>query len=235
MKNFKHLQEVGRCRYINPYTDFGFRRFFGTEKNKELLISFLNAIVVRRGDPIVEVSFPQKASDDFPGSFFDVLCQRKSGETFVAVMQNAPLGFTKDLSVFHLFTGTATFSKTYSGKQPLHETCLVALTNQTLNQEGTSERYLHEVRLMDVGNYHVFYKRLLLVYLEMPKFEKRAEQLRTMGDKWLFALKNLPYFQEIPKALNGKVFEQLFEQADLSRFTAEERLAYQRSLTNLGR
>lgn len=233
--NFKKLQDVGRCRYINPYTDFGFRRFFGTEENKELLISFLNSIVVRRGDPIVEVSFPQKTSDEFPDSFFDVLCRRKSGDVFVAVMQNAPLGFTKDLSVFHLFTGTTTFSKTYSGKYPLNETCLVALTNQTLSQEGASERYLHEVMLMDVKNYHVFYKRLLLVYLEMPKFEKHAEELRTMGDKWLFALKNLPFFREVPKVLNGNVFEQLFEQADLTRFTDEERLAYQRSLSSLGR
>lgn len=225
MKRRKSLKEVGRCRFINPYTDFGFHRFFGTEKNKELLMSFLSAIVTQPGNPVVEVCYLPEVSD----AFLNVLCRRKSGESFVVMIQNAHHGFAKDLGVRHLFRGA---SPTFDRRQ---ETCLLALTCQSFHTEQASQRYLHEVRLMSVEDNHVFYKPLKMVFVEMPKFEKRAEELRTMGDKWLFALKNLPFFGEIPKVLKSRVFEQLFEQADMTRFTLEERLAYQRSLTALGR
>ena len=90
----------------------------------------------------------------------------------------------------------------------------------------------HEVKLKDVEDNHVFYDKLTFFYLEMPKFNKTEEELETMLDKWMFALKNLSRLLERPKALQERIFTRLFEQAEIARFTAQERCEYGESIKN---
>ena len=73
---------------------------------------------------------------------------------------------------------------------------------------------------------HVFYDKLTYVYLEMPKFKKSEDELVTMFDKWMYALTNLARLLERPKALQERVFTRLFEQAEVARFTPDERVEY---------
>ena len=83
---------------------------------------------------------------------------------------------------------------------------------------------------MDVDDKHVFYDKLTFVYLEMPKFNKREDQLETMFDKWLFVLRNLSNLMQRPKALQERVFVRLFRQAEIAKYTPEERMDYEESL-----
>mgnify|MGYP002620722818 FL=1 len=73
---------------------------------------------------------------------------------------------------------------------------------------------------------HVFYDKLTFVYLEMPKFNKREDELETMFDKWMFALSNLTRLLERPKALQERIFSRLFEQAEIAHFSPEEQREY---------
>jgi len=61
----------------------------------------------------------------------------------------------------------------------------------------------------------------------MPKFKKTEDELVTMFDKWMFVLKNLPRLFERPAALQERVFKKLFEQAEIARFTKEQRISYE--------
>ena len=72
----------------------------------------------------------------------------------------------------------------------------------------------------------MFYDKLTFVYLEMPKFNKTEDELETMFDKWMFALANLARLLERPKALQECIFARLFEQAEVARFTPQERNEY---------
>ena len=98
------MATINEPRYINPYTDFGFKKLFGTELNKDLLISFLNALL--GGRQVVEkVSYKSTehfgVSKDSHRAIFDVFCENDKGEKFIVEMQNVFQQFFKDRSVFY--------------------------------------------------------------------------------------------------------------------------------------
>ena len=76
----------------------------------------------------------------------------------------------------------------------------------------------------------VFYDKLLLIYLEMPKFTKTEDELETLFDKWLYVLKHLPKLTERPAKLQERVFGKLLDAAEIGGFNREELLAYENSL-----
>jgi len=84
--------------------------------------------------------------------------------------------------------------------------------------------------VVDIDDKHVFYDKLTFLYLEMPKFTKKEEELKTMYDKWLFVLHNLSRLMKRPAALQERIFTRLFEQAEIARYTPEERQDYEDSL-----
>ena len=98
------------------------------------------------------------------------------------------------------------------------------------DNEYPKDSLRHEVKLVDVDDKHVFYDKLSFLYLEMPKFTKKEEELETMYDKWLYVLHNLSRLMEHPAALQERVFKRLFEQAEIAKYTPEERQDYEESL-----
>ena len=226
--------EEQRERYINPYTDFGFKKLFGTAMNKELLISFLNALF--KGKPtITNVSYtPNEQLGGYGGrrAVFDVFCDTDKGEKVIVEMQKTEQNYFKDRSVFY-----ASFPIQDQGKRGsdwdfnLKSVYTVAVLNFIFpDNEYDPECYHHEVKLLDTTDHHVFYDKLTFIYLEMPKFNKTEDELDGMLDKWLFVLKNLSRLFERPKALQERVFEKLFKQAEIARFTPKEVMEYEESL-----
>ncbi len=91
-------------KYINPHTDFGFKRLFGSEFNKELLISFLNAMF--HGEQNVQdVTYlnSEQLGDraDARRAIFDVYCENDKGEKFIVEMQNVYQEFFKDRTIYY--------------------------------------------------------------------------------------------------------------------------------------
>ena len=224
-----------RERYINPYTDFGFKKLFGTEMNKDLLISFLNALF-HDEQVIKDVKYlnSEKLGEGYGDrkAIFDVYCENEDGEKFIVEMQKVEQRYFKDRSVFY-----STFPIREQGQRGsdwdfnLKSVYTVGILNFVFpDDEYDEECYHHEVKLMDTADKHVFFDKLTFVYLEMPKFNKTEDQLETMFDKWLFVLRNLSRLFERPKALQEKVFTKLFEQAEIARFSPEERRGYEDSV-----
>ena len=77
-------------RYINPYTDFGFKKLFGTELNKDLLVSFLNALLQGR-EKIRDITYLNSehlgVQEADRRAVFDVYCENERGEKFLVEMQ----------------------------------------------------------------------------------------------------------------------------------------------------
>ena len=226
--------EQQRERYINPYTDFGFMKLFGTEMNKDLLISFLNALF--RGEEVVtDITFlPNEQLSAFgsPRAIFDVYCETEKGEKIIVEMQKTEQAFFKDRSVFY-----ASFPIQQQGQRgadwnfELKSVYTVGILNFVFPEdEYATNCFHHEVKLMDKDDKHVFYDKLTFIYLEMPKFDKTEDELDGMLDKWFFVLKNLTHLFGRPAALQEQVFKKLFEQAEIARFTPEEVLEYEDSV-----
>ena len=217
-------------RYVDPYTDFGFKKLFGTELNKDLLISFLNALF--KGN--LEITDLTYLNTEHLGegiidrkAVFDVYCQLADNSRIIVEMQKAEQEFFKDRSIYYSTYPIREQAPQGKWNYRLDDVYTVGILNFTFPEgEYPGDSLIHEIKLKDVEDNHVFYDKLTFIYLEMPKFTKREDELETMFDKWLFALSNLSKLLERPKALQDRIFTRLFEQAEIARFTPQERNEY---------
>jgi predicted transposase/invertase (TIGR01784 family) len=219
-------------KYINLLTDFGFKRVFGTEPHKHLLIDFLNTLLpsdrqiqdvtFKNNEAIGNTTVDRKA-------IFDIYCQGTNGERFIVELQKAKQNFFKDRSVFY-----ATF--------PIQEQALkgdwnfklapvyaVGVLDFVFDDHKASTQLIHTVDLKD-QHCKVFYDKLQFIYIELPKFKKPLEELETHGDKWLFLLKHLADLSDRPTPLQEGVFNELFDVAEIANFSPVEQDSYQNSL-----
>ncbi len=226
--------EENRERYINPYTDFGFKKLFGTEMNKDLLISFLNALFSNEEKEIEDVKYlnGENLGDGYGDrrSIFDVYCTASDGSQFIVEMQKAEQTYFKDRSVYYATTPIRQQAPKGKWDYHLENVYTIGILNfEFPNNEYAPDSYRHEIKLKDVEDHHVFYDKLTFIYLEMPKFNKTEDELETMFDKWMFVLRNLSRLLERPVALQDRVFKKLFEQAEIAKYSAAERRQYEAS------
>ena len=225
-----------RCeRYINPYTDFGFKKLFGTAMNKQLLISFLNALLEGKEKPITDIHYLNTEHlGEYAGnrnSIFDVYCQADDGSHFIVEMQKGQQHYFKDRTVYYAASVIREQAPKGAWDYRLQDVYTVSLLNFTLPENKfPDDSYRHEVVLMDKEFKQVFYDKLTFIYLEMPKFNKTEHELDGIFEKWMFVLKNLYRLLDRPVALQEKVFTMLFDAAEIARFTPEERRAYEESV-----
>ena len=196
-------------RYISLLTDFGFKRIFGTAMNKDLLICFLNSLFNGR-QVVKDVSYlnPEHVGDVYTDrkAIFDVYCEGENGEKFIVEMQNAYQTYFKDRSLFYsTFPIREQAPKGSDWDFKLNHIYTVALLNFNMNEDAfDKEKIRHHVQLCDTATHKVFYDKLEFIYVEIAKFDKTLEELETLYDKWLYALKNLYKLTQRPKALCDK-------------------------------
>ena len=217
-------------RYVNPYTDFGFKKLFGSELNKDLLISLLNALFHDKPE-ITDLSYmnTEHLGEGIVDrkAVFDVYCQLTDGSRIIVEMQKAEQQYFKDRSIYYSTYPIREQGHKGEWNYHLKNVYTVGILNFTFpDGEYPDDSMIHEIKLKDVADNHVFYDKLTFVYLEMPKFNKKEEELETMFDKWMFALSNLARLLERPKALQERIFTRLFEQAEIAHFTPVEREQY---------
>ena len=220
-------------KYINFYTDFAFKRLFGTEVNKDLLISFLNALLLGR-EEIKDISYlntEHLGTQEYDRrAVFDVYCTNEQGEYFLVEMQKGEQQFFKDRSLYYSSFAIREQAPCGNWDYDLKGIYTIGILNFCFHSQDPS--YYHEVKLMDTVTEEVFYDKLTFIYLEMPKFTKTESELETLLDKWLYAIRNLASLMDRPRALQEKVFQHLFEAAELAKFDPKDRYAYEESLKN---
>ena len=231
-----------KARYINPYTDFGFKKIFGEEASKPQLIDFLNSLLPEK-NKIINLTFKnneQLGNNELDRkAIYDIYCENENGEKFIVELQKAKQNYFKERTIYY-----STFP---IREQAERGECLPAgqagnfnltavycigildFTFDDYDTEPEKSEYLHTINLKNQhGN--VFYDKLTYVYLEMPNFDKRESQLETRLDKWLYFIKHLEDFQKIPNIFSDEVFEKAFEKAELSKLGQSELNKYENSL-----
>jgi predicted transposase/invertase (TIGR01784 family) len=221
-------------KYINPFTDFGFKKLFGTEFNKELLIDFLNQVLGER-EQVRDLTYlnteNQGKTETDRKAVFDLYCENQKGEKFIIEVQNVSQLYFKDRSIFYAtFPLQEQAPKGRDWDYYLKAVYTIGILNFSFADQSGEDRYIREVQLLDKQTFEVFYDKLTFIYLEMPRFKKREEELVTHFDKWLYVLKNLPKLQARPQKLQEKVFEKLFSEAELAKLTPDEMRTYEESL-----
>ena len=221
-------------RYISLLTDFGFKRIFGSAPNKDLLICFLNSLFNGR-QVVKDVKYlnPEHVGDVYTDrkAIFDVYCEGENGEKFIVEMQNAYQAYFKDRSLcYSTFPIREQAPKGSDWDFKLNHVYTVALLNFNMNEDAfDKEKIRHHVQLCDTATHKIFYDKLEFIYVEIAKFNKTLGELETLYEKWLYALKNLYKLTQRPKELCDKVFDRLFEEAEIAKFTPQEIREYEAS------
>lgn len=222
-------------RYISLLTDFGFKRIFGTDPNKELLINFLNSLF--DGEEVIkDVKYlnSENVGDVYTErkAIFDVYCENEKGEKFIVEMQNAYQTYFKDRSLFYsTFPIRGQAPKGSDWNFCLKKVYVVALLNYKMSDEAfDSSDTIHTIALMDTKTNKVFNTKLMFKYVEVGRFDKTDEELTSLSDKWMYVLKNLSRLDNRPAALREKIFSKLFAAASVARFTPTELREYEDSL-----
>ena len=217
-------------RYVNFYTDFAFKKLFGTEANKELLISFLNALFDGK-ETIKDITYLQTEhigeSEFDRRAVFDVYCESETGEKFLIEMQKANREYFKDRSIYYATFPIREQAKRGDWNYELKRVYAIAILNFTFSSHND---YLSVVKLCDTKRNEVFFDKLTFMYLEMPKFNKKESELNSLFEKWLYAIKNLNALYDKPISLQEKVFLRLFEQAEIASLNFTDRQGYEQSL-----
>lgn len=219
-------------RYVNFYTDFAFKKLFGTEINKELLISSSTPCYTEgknRGHYLPERRTPWHAGIR-PARVFDVYCKNEKGEHFIVEMQKGEQQFFKDRSIYYSTFAIREQAPRGDWNYELKGIYTIGILNFSIYPDNTD--FYHEIKLIDIDTKEIFYDKLTFIYLEMPKFTKEEDKLETLFDKWLYAIRNLATLMKRPEALQEKVFTRLFEAAEIAKFDRKERYEYEESLKN---
>jgi len=221
-----------KARYINPYTDFGFKKLFGEEGSKNLLIDFLNHLLPGEHN-IVSLAF--KNSEQLGvittdrKAIFDIHCENEKGDRFIVEMQKAKLKFFKDRALFYTTFPIKEQAEKGDWDFQLAPIYCVAILDFTFDEDRPQKDYISNVQLKDQFC-QVFYNKLTYIFIEMPRFKKEEHELVTHFDKWLYFLKNLETFENIPGILNEEVFLQGFEIAEIANFDERQMAEYEESL-----
>jgi len=220
-------------KYINPLTDFGFKKLFGTESNKDLLIDFLNQLMPAHHQ-IQDLTFEKNEqlgeSEIDRIVVFDIFCKSKNGEHFIVEIQRKKQEYFKDRSILYSTYPIHQYAekgRAYDFQLPVIYT--IAILDFTFDDYQDDPNMVHHIKLKD-ENGKVFYDKLSYIYIELPKFKKTLEELETHFDKWLFVLKWLNKLQERPKPLQERVFKKLFKLAEIAKYNKMERAQYEQNL-----
>ena len=224
-----------QAKYINPFTDYGFKKIFGEEASKPQLIDFLNALL-SLPQKIVSLSFKnpeqQGQSANDRKAIFDIYCESETGDKFIVELQKAKQNYFVDRTIYY-----STFPIREQAEKGFWDYGLTAVycigildfVFEDSKKKPEEKEVIHTVQLK---NQHckVFFDRLTYVYLEMPNFVKAEVELVTRLDKWLYFLKHLEDFDSIPTIFRDVVFEQAFTRAKLANMDEAERARYELSL-----
>ena len=215
-------------KYVNPFTDIGFKRIFGQEISKPLIIDFLNNLL--EGErKIADLTFLDKEipaqTVDGRSLIYDIYCKDENGDHFIVEMQNKMQPYFKERSIYYVSQAISQQGEQGARWQyRIQAVYFVAMLNFTLADIGPTFRT--DVALMDMKSKEYFSDKVRMIFLQLPYFTKEAEACKNDFERWIFVLKHMDTLTRLPWMAQNAVFERLAQIADISALTKEERLKY---------
>ncbi|OQW93056.1 MAG: hypothetical protein BWK79_13195 [Beggiatoa sp. IS2] len=220
-------------RYLNPYTDFGFKKLFGEEGSKDLLIDFLNqllpahhqiaALQLKNTENLPDIPLERRA-------IFDIACTSITGERFIVEMQKAKHRFFKDRALFYATFPIREQAEKGEWNFKLSPVYFIAILDFIYDEQEERRKFRRDVALKDQDG-EIFFD-LYFKFLQMPLFDKTEPELTSHFDKWLYFLKHLVNLEHIPQILNEPIFQKAFQVAELANLSREQLTTYEQNLLN---
>lgn len=213
-------------QFINPKTDFAFKRIFGSSESKNILKSFLNALIYK-GQPVIEdleIIDPALASkiSGLKDTYLDVKAKINDGKTVIIEMQVLNISSFAKRVVYNAAKTYATQlgrGEGYSKLKPV-----LALTITDFEMFANHQKVISHFVFKETENLFDYPDpEIELFFVELPKFNKTLEELESITDKWIYFMKNAPSLEMIPEKM-GEISEiqQAFTIANEANLSREE-------------
>jgi len=218
--------------YIDPFTDFGFKRIFGSEESKPLLMSFLNDLLPIK-NKIISLQFNK---NEYAGmlqedrkAIFDINCTDEKNNHFIVELQRAGQRYFQDRALYYTsfpIQEQATRGNWNFALTPIY---FIGILNFEVN-DFADENYLHYGQITDRDTSKVMYDKLSFIYIELPKFKKTEKELSNHLEKWLWFFTKLSELDEIPESFKSDIIKDAFSLSKLANMKPQKRKEYELSL-----
>jgi predicted transposase/invertase (TIGR01784 family) len=217
-------------KYMEPLTDYGFKKIFASEGSEMILKSFLFHLL-ELDALIAEVTI--LSPEQLPGrpheriGVYDLYCIDELDQRFIVEMQKKKHDYLKDRLVY--YSSFPISHQAQKGEWSYELDPIYCLGILDFNM-FPDERCIRYAKLTDIATGELYYDKLTYVTVELRKFNLSLEELETGLDKWLYFLRHLTDFNQIPEELSDEPFQAAFHIAEMAALTEEEWYFYEGSL-----
>ena len=224
------------ARFIDPRVDWAFKRIFGSEDTKECLITFLNGLFE---DELVikDVTFAKTEKlglrPDDRGVVFDVYCITNEDKHIIVEMQKKEQEYFADRALY--YTARAIVQQGIRGiwdyhLAPVYTVCFMDFVSSS----PILKKFRTDLVLTDLQTRQLVSDRMRIVYLQLPLFDKHTEaECMDIFDCWIYIMKNMNMFEQMPFSEKYPVFRKLAEIGDLRKLSREELELYDEDIKNM--
>ena len=218
-------------KFINPFTDYGFKLIFGREVSKDLLIEFLNDLL--EGERVItDLQFLN--NEQLPlypegrGIIYDVYCTTDTGEKIIVEMQNRMQSNFKERSIYYLSRAIINQGRVGNEwKFEIKAVYGVFLMNFIIDK---NIKLRTDVILSDRETGELFSDKFREIFIALPLFNKNEEECETNFERWIYILNNMETLKRMPFKARKAVFEKLEDIADVASMSPKERELYDNSV-----
>ena len=219
-------------KFINPFTDVGFKRIFGQEINKDLLIDFLNALLEGERQ-VKDIQFLDKellpVYEKDRGLIYDVYCTDEKGEQFIVEMQNKEHVNFRERTLYYLSQAISRQGEQGAEwKFSLKAVYGVFFLNFSLTD--LPHKLRTDIVLADRDTHELFTDKMRYIFIELPSFTKEEDECENDFERWIYVLKNMEKLQRLPFKARKAVFEKLEQIVDIAAMSKEDRMKYDESI-----
>ncbi len=220
------------AKFINPFTDVGFKKIFGQEMTKDILIDFLNALFENE-KRVQDITFLDKEIlPDYledRGVIYDIYCTTEEGEHFIVEMQNKQQVHFKERALFYLSHTIARQGQKGTNWQ-FDLKAVYGVFFMNFHLKGGNGKLRTDVILMDRETHEPFSDKLRLIFLELPSFTKEENECENDFERWIYVLKNMETLNRLPFRARKSVFDKLEKIVDIAALSKDEREKYDESI-----
>jgi predicted transposase/invertase (TIGR01784 family) len=215
-------------KFVDIKNDVAFRKIFGNENRKEVLISFLNAVLLLQGNNRivnVDILTPYQLPDIKGGkvTIVDVKAKDQKDKTFIVEMQVAEIeGFDKRVLYYASKSYVAQIER---GDQyeNLNPTYFIGILDFEVTK---NPNYISRHKIIDIETNESYIKDIEFNFIELPKFKKEQNELESIIDQWVYFIKNAENLDVIPQNLKDEGLKFAYQDADKHNWTKAELEAY---------
>jgi predicted transposase/invertase (TIGR01784 family) len=220
-------------RFIKPFTGFGFNKLFGEATSQEFLKSFLNELLRDENRVITDLKYMPAdktlRSSEERQAFFDVYCTDTSGKRFIVSLQNLERTNFRDQMMYYSMFPIQRQEKIRQLTGECPNVYIVSMLKHSVDDDAPDE-LISCLKFADADTGKIYADDLTYLFVYLPCFQKTANELSSLFDKWLFLLQHMEDLEQIPETIQDDVLMKFLEKAEVSTLSGIERFNYERSL-----